>query len=218
MGFLYLHIMDLPPNHQPSLDPEAVDRDTLSAFFSDFPDGVTVEQALNAIKDLRHTGQLVPLDQYAWSSTEDLSNLIKGAFQARALAHLPDLVDMAQAHVDDIEEGLRDGTYSKAENADFPTKVSTTQALRRCCAVIADQCSSPSLPSLVLVILSPGGIMSTHTQPGTIPGVLVEEIDCMNGEAGDTFVLSACWANLAAKAFDNNLPNYVQIDKGNNRC
>lgn len=214
MGLLFLRIMKLPPDHKPSLDPEAVDRDTLSAFFSDFPAGITVEDVLDNMHDLRHAGRLVPLDQYAWTNTEDLAALLKGAFQVRALSHLPDLVDLAQAHVDDIEEGLRDGTYSKAENADFPTKVSTTQTLRRCCAVMADQRSSPPMPTLVLVILSPGGIMSTHTQPGTIPGVLVEEIDCMNGEAGDSFVLSACWANLAAKAFDNDLPSYVLIDRG----
>lgn len=185
---------------------------TLTQLFCAVPAEATFSGVLENLAAWLSSGLLILRTRYAGLTPQAVEGVMRHALYAHLAVRLPDLLDLAQSHVDDIEEGVQDGTYSASENADLPEKTNLVDAFRLC--VPASPQATHTGPTLVLVILSSGGIVSTYSEVGMLPGVLIEVIDCMNGDAGDQFILDACWSDLVDAAFDKDVPHYVHLDHG----
>lgn len=188
----------------------ALHEQVLTDLFAQHPGDASFENILANMDALRAAGSLVPCPHFAGLSSLELTHVVRNALFARLAEQLPALVRLAQSHVDDIESGLQEGIYSADDNADLPFKKQVVDVFSAC---LEPMPMPPSSPSLVLVVLSRGGIVETHSQVGVLPGVLVEVIDCMNGEAGDQFLLDECWSDLVNQAFCNDVPDFVTVKR-----
>lgn len=197
----------LPYSSIPSLQAQI-----LAQLFCGLPAAASFSGVLENLAAWLSSGVLIPRTRYSGLTPQAIDGLMRSALYAHLSVLLPNLLELAQSHVDDIEDGLRDGTYSASENADLPDKTNLVEAFRLC--VPASPQPKHIGPTLVLVILSSGGIVSTHSRPGMLPDVLIEVIDCMNGDAGDQFILDASWSDLVDAAFERDVPHYVHIDHG----
>lgn len=204
-------VLSLPNMNTPlpsSEDLIALQEQVMSEMFDRRPGDATFKDVLTHAGDWLSSGALSPSPRHQCLSALALTELLRSSLYARLGGNLAGLIDLAQEHVSDVETGLQEGLYSAEENADLPLKVALLDAFRLC---LAPEPQPHPGPTLVLVVLSSGGIVSAVTQVGRLPGALIEVIDCMDGDAGDEFMLDACWSDLVNEAFNNDVPDFVHI-------
>lgn len=216
MGFFSISNMNTASTNADT-SVQLIERSILNRFFDRMPADASIESVCATLRaPIRHDpATLSKRDTFCLLRDHELADLVAACYlHEAATQHLPALVDMAQEHVDDIDAGLADGTYAKAENADLPQKREVVELFRR--AHASQKCTAPAMPSLVLVVFSKGGSLNTFKQVGTLPGVMIQELDerMVGCGAGPHFQFDPCWADLLNEVYEGDIPDYVKIGPG----
>lgn len=193
---------------------QLIERSILNRFFDRMPADASISSVCATLRApvRQDPATLSKRDSFCLLRDHELADLVAASYaQQAASQHLPALIVMAQEHVDDIETGLADGTYAKAENADLPQKREVVELFRR--ADATQQCTAPAMPSLVLVTFSKGGALNSFKQVGALPGVMIEELDerMVSPNGGYHFHFDPCWADLLNEVYEGDIPEYVKI-------
>lgn len=213
-----------------------VEVQVLSQFCNAFPSELSFDNILENLEALIDDGSLIVKSSFLNLQVDALRVLLRdtawGFDVALALTmdgiRLPVILDLADAHVCDIESGIEDGTYLKSENPDvmqhrktvdgavrwYVDTVAPTLAKARADGMQASPGNTANAggPSRVLSVVSKGGVLEVYSEQGVLPGVECESIDCMDGEQGDTFTLSHEWSHLLERAFGDKLPSFMTVN------